>query len=76
MVIGAISVSVSPETVDRALPTSTRPAKFVLRQAQKTVFIGAAAVAFCSFAIFGLFSSVGSLIVHGELHESSPFIWD
>ena len=75
MVIGAISVSVSPETVDRALPTSTRPAKFVLRQAQKTVFIGAAAVAFCSFAIFGLFSSVGSLIVHGELHESSPFIW-
>jgi hypothetical protein len=32
-------------------------------------------VAFCSFAVFGLFSSVGSLIVHSELHESSPFIW-
>ena len=32
-------------------------------------------MAFCSFAIFGLFSSVGSLIVHSELHESSPFIW-
>jgi hypothetical protein len=32
-------------------------------------------VAFCSFAVIGLFSSVGSLIVHSELHESSPFVW-
>ena len=75
MVIGAISVSLSPETVDLTRPTSARAPKFVLRHAQTTVFIGAAAVAFCSFAIFGLFSSVGSLIVHNELHESSPFIW-
>jgi hypothetical protein len=42
---------------------------------RRTSFIGAAAVAFCSFAVFGLFSSVGSLIVHDSLHESSPFIW-
>jgi MFS family permease len=75
MVLGVISVSLSPETVDRALPKSAGAPKFVLRPAQATVFIGAAAVAFCSFAIFGLFSSVGSLIVHSELHESSPFIW-
>jgi len=75
MVIGAISVSLSPETVDLAQPTSPSAPKFVLRHAQTTVFVGAAAVAFCSFAIFGLFSSVGSLIVHNELHEGSPFIW-
>jgi MFS family permease len=75
MVIGAISVSVSPETVDRTLPASVGAPKFALRTAQSTVFIGAAAVAFCSFAVIGLFSSVGSLIVHSELHESSPFIW-
>ena len=75
MVIGAISVSVSPETIDRALPTSACARKFVLRPAQSTVFVGAAAVAFCSFAVIGLFSSVGSLIVHNELHEGSPFIW-
>lgn len=75
MVIGAISISVSPETVDLALRTSASASKFVLRHAQTTVFIGAAAVAFCSFAVFGLFSSVGSLIVHSELHESSPLIW-
>ena len=75
MVIGAVSVSLSPETVDLALPRSAGAPKFVLRHAQSTVFVGAAAVAFCSFAIFGLFSSVGSLIVHSELHESSPFIW-
>jgi MFS family permease len=75
MVIGVVSVSLSPETVDLALPRFARAPKFVLRHAQSTVFVGAAAVAFCSFAIFGLFSSVGSLIVHSELHESSPFIW-
>ena len=75
MVIGAISVLPQPGNVDLALPTSAGAPKFVLRQAQSTVFIGAAAVAFCSFAIIGLFSSVGSLIVHSELHESSPFIW-
>ncbi len=75
MVIGVISVSLSPETVDLSLPKSASAPKFVLRPAQSTVFIGAASVAFCSFAIFGLFSSVGSLIVHSELHESSPFVW-
>jgi hypothetical protein len=75
MLIGAISVLLSPETVDLALPTSASTPKFVLRKAQSIVFTGAAAVAFCAFAIIGLFSSVGSLIVHTELHESSPFIW-
>ena len=75
MVVGAVSISLSPETVDLALPKSAGAPKFVLRQAQSSVFIGAAAVAFCAFAIFGLFSSVGSLIVHTELHETSPFIW-
>lgn len=75
MAIGAISVSLSPETVDRELPASGGAPKFVLRHAQGRVFVGAAAVAFCSFAIIGLFSSVGSLIVHSDLHESSPFIW-
>ena len=75
MLIGAISVSLSPETVDLARPTPASAPKFVLRHGQNIVFIGAAAVAFCSFAIFGLFASVGSLIVHNELHESSPFTW-
>lgn len=75
MVIGAVSVLLSPETVDPALPTAARAPRFVLRRAQSIVFTGAAAVAFCSFAIIGLFSSVGSLIVHSELHESSPVIW-
>jgi MFS family permease len=75
MGVGAVSVLLSPETVDLALPTSASAPKFVLRDAQRSVFVGAAAVAFCSFAVIGLFSSVGSLIVHNELHETSPFIW-
>jgi hypothetical protein len=52
MVVGAVLVSVSPETVDLALPASASAPKFVLRHAQSTVFAGAAAVAFCSFAVF------------------------
>jgi hypothetical protein len=32
-------------------------------------------MAFCSFAVFGLFSSIGSLIVRGDLHITSPFVW-
>ena len=75
MAIGAVSVGLSPETVDLSLPKFAGAPKFVLRHAQGSVFVGAVAVAFCSFAIFGLFSSVGSLIVHSDLHESSPFIW-
>jgi MFS family permease len=37
MAIGAISVMVSPETVDRTLPASASAPKFVLRHAQRTV---------------------------------------
>jgi hypothetical protein len=73
----ACSACQALSTVRRAGPSNASPAwvRFVLRSGRRTSFIGAAAVAFCSFAVFGLFSSVGSLIVHDSLHESSPFIW-
>jgi MFS family permease len=74
MALAIVAVLVTPETVDRNRPAAGTP-RFVLRAGHGKAFAGAAAVAFCSFAVFGLFSSVGSLIVHGELHIASPFIW-
>ena len=72
---GVVAVLVTPETVDRRTLPAAGAARFRLRTGQRAAFTGAAAVAFCSFAVFGLFSSIGSLIVRGELHVRSPFVW-
>ena len=75
MVCGVVAVLVTPETVDRNTLLAARAARFRLRAGRRAAFTGAAAVAFCSFSVFGLFSSIGSLIVRGELHVTSPFVW-
>lgn len=69
------AVLASPETVDRAAALTDRPARFRLTADSRGLFTAAAAVGFATFAILGIFSSVGSLIVHQELHVASPFIW-
>jgi MFS family permease len=74
MALALIAILATPETVDRNRPL-TGASRFALRDGQRATFGGAVAVAFCSFAVFGLFSSVGSLIVRGELHIASPFLW-
>jgi len=74
MVIGLAAVLATPETVDQNLPPVTA-ARFLLRTGRRAAFTGAVAVALCSFAVFGLFSSIGSLIVRGELHVASPLVW-
>jgi hypothetical protein len=60
--------------VDTELKADARPVRFALRPGQRTVFGGASAVAFFAFAVMGLFSSLGAIIVRGELHISSAFI--
>jgi len=75
MAAGAVAVLITPETVDRSTLPASGAARFRLRAGRRAAFTGAAAVAFCSFAVFGLFSSIGSLIVRGELHVTSPFVW-
>lgn len=74
MAVSLIAVLATPETVDRNLPT-VAATRFAVRADRRGAFTGALAVAFCSFAIFGLFSSIGALIVRGELNIASPFIW-
>ena len=74
MALGMAAVLATPETVDPSLPAVTA-ARFLLRTGRRAAFTGAVTVAFCAFAVFGLFSSIGSLIVRGDLHVTSPFVW-
>jgi predicted MFS family arabinose efflux permease len=75
LAIGLVWVLLTPETVDRQLAAQTSAPKFRLVPGRQPLFTAAALVAFCSFAVFGIFSSLGSLIVHEELHVSSIFEW-
>jgi MFS family permease len=75
MAVGIVAVLMSPETVDRRVVREHRAPRFRLREGQRLAFIGASAVAFCSFGGFGVLLSLGSLIVQSELHVTAPVIW-
>jgi hypothetical protein len=66
-------VLASPETVDRELDVAA-PARFALRPGGRRAFVGAAAVGFFSFAVMGLFSSLGAVLVHGVLGIRSHLV--
>lgn len=70
-----VLILVSPETVDLVRVAQARPARFALRPGQLRAFLGASAVGFFSFALFGMFSSLGSIIIRGELAVTSPVVW-
>ncbi|MFF1634123.1 MFS transporter [Leifsonia sp. NPDC058248] len=72
---GIVAVSLSPETVDRQAFRREQTRRFRLREGRRLAFIGASAVAFCSFGGFGVLLSLGSLIVQNELHVAAPVIW-
>lgn len=74
LLIALLLVLFSPETVDRELRSQRRPAKFALQGGSGTAFAGAAAVGFFSFAVMGLFSSLGAIIIRGDLGITSHFI--
>jgi MFS family permease len=67
-------VLTSPETVDTDAADESRPVRFALRPGQGAVFGAAAAVGFFAFAVMGLFSSLGAIIVRGELGITSYFV--
>jgi predicted MFS family arabinose efflux permease len=75
MTVGIVAVLVSPETVDRHGFHRDGAPRFRLLEGQRLAFIGASAVAFCSFGGFGVLLSLGSLIVQSELHVTAPVIW-
>ena len=74
MVILLALVLTSPETVDLELADQARPVRFAVRPGQLTVFGAAAAVGFFAFAVMGLFSSLGAIIVRGQLGITSYFV--
>lgn len=69
-----VLVLASPETIDTAVADQDRPVRFALRPGQRAAFGAAAAVGFFAFAVMGLFSSLGVIIVRGELGITSYFI--
>lgn len=64
----------SPETVDRELTGRDRPVRFALRPGFGAVFGAASSLGFFAFAVMGLFSSLGAIIVRGELGITSYFV--
>jgi MFS family permease len=66
-------VLASPETIDRK-QQADRPTQFALRPGTGAAFAAAGAVGFFSFAVMGLFSSLGAIIVRGELGITSHFV--
>ena len=75
MTVGIVAVLASPETVDPHAYRAHPGQRFRLLGGQRLAFVGASAVAFCSFGGFGVLLSLGSLIVQSELHVTAPVIW-
>lgn len=67
-------VLTSPETVDTELAEQDRPVRFAVRPGKRTDFVAAGAVGFFAFAVIGLFSSLGAIIVRGQLGITSYFV--
>ncbi|GIF73375.1 MFS transporter [Asanoa siamensis] len=67
-----VLVAVTPETVDpRAAPDGRR---FALRPGGARLFAAAAVVGFFAFALMGFFSSLGAVVLRGELGVTSSFV--
>ncbi|MGI5136427.1 MULTISPECIES: MFS transporter [unclassified Streptomyces] len=65
---------VTPETVDRSRTVRQKPERFALCAGGRPVFASAAGLGFCSFALFGLVTALGAVILHTELRVSSEFV--
>lgn len=67
-------VLATPETVDTTLRADERPTRFALLPGRGRVFAAAAGLGFFSFALMGLFSSLGAVMVRGRLGITSTFV--
>jgi predicted MFS family arabinose efflux permease len=74
MGIAGVLILLTPETVLPHATKETRPVRFALRPGHRATFGAASVVGFFAFALMGLFSSLGAIIVRGELNITSHFI--
>jgi predicted MFS family arabinose efflux permease len=66
-------VLLAPETVTPNATKEIRPVRFALRPGHRASFGAASVVGFFAFGLMGLFSSLGAIIVRGELDITSQF---
>ncbi|MGV9914551.1 MFS transporter [Streptomyces tendae] len=69
-----VTVLVTPETVERTGDAAGPPPRFELRPGTGRVFAAAAALAVFSFALFGLISSLGAVILVARLGITSHLV--
>lgn len=67
-------VLATPETVDVDSRAGQASRRFGLRPGSGIDFMAVAGAGFVSFAVLGLISAVGSLVLRTELHNSSYFV--
>lgn len=65
---------VTPETVTRQADIGKRPPRFALQPRAAGAFAAACLLGFSSFALLGLVSSLGAVILHTELGITSPAV--
>ena len=72
LALAIVAVALTPETVqERLVRPSYRPQRISMDHGDRAGYIAAAAGAFASFAVFGLFTSVAPGFVAGALHHPS-----
>jgi len=72
LALAIVAVALTPETVqERLVRPSYRPQRISMDHGDRAGYIAAAAGAFASFAVFGLFTSVAPGFVAGTLHHPS-----
>lgn len=73
MAVFLVLVAAGPETVPAGARDRERPARFALRPGGGPVFAGAGGLGFAAFTAFGLFSSLGAIMIRDRLGISAPF---
>lgn len=65
---------VTPETVEVSHTARCRPARFALRPGALGLYVSAVGLAFCSYALFGLVTALGAVMLRTEFRVSSAFV--
>lgn len=71
MTVCLVLALATPETLDRQAGVSKRPPRFALQPRATGAFAAACLLGFSSFALLGLVSSLGAVILHTELGITS-----
>lgn len=74
MGICLLMTAATPETVDRTRQAAARPSRFALKPGTGALFGSAAVTGFFAFALLGLVSSLGAIMLNTNLGIASHFV--